>query len=317
MVSVSLPHEERQITSIDGTFGALLLGTFFSILIYGINIHQTYRYFRSFYSDGVYMKGTVVVLGFGEMLYSILSVHICYHYLVTSYMDEHALWTSIWSFYLLTPALISIVLTTQIFYVRRVYIVGSRSMRTMLIPVMIRMLGGAGFGLALSVELTKHSDIRYWPQLTWLSSGGFPFALVTDVMLTCMMIIYFRTSRTGLKSTETLLNTLIVYTINTGLLTSTLSLCSLVLALALPKDFIFVAVNMCAAHSYVVSVLAVMNSRTSLTAIANATITIDLEIPSSHGRNVIPRCETQMVEALEEDHADAMIDLECLGVQTV
>lgn len=52
-----------------------------------------------------------------------------------------------------------------------------------------------------------------------------------------------------------------------------------------------------------------MNSRTSLTAIANATITIDLEIPSNHDGNVIPRCETQLVEAFEEDRADAKKDV--------
>ncbi|KAI0706378.1 hypothetical protein C8Q76DRAFT_156951 [Earliella scabrosa] len=149
-------------------------------------------------------------------------------------------------------------------------------MRVLLIPVLLSMMAGAAFGIVICI--TMPSRIKEWPEMTWLSSAAFTCALVTDVLLTGMMIVCLRSSRTGIKSTETLLNTLIVYTINTGLLTSTLSLASLVFALVRPGDMIFIAVNMCTTHSYAVSVLALTNSRTHLRQIANATVTLEVSI---------------------------------------
>ncbi|KAI0750022.1 hypothetical protein C8Q80DRAFT_665205 [Daedaleopsis nitida] len=226
------------------------------LILYGLNAHQTYRYFRIFPSDGLYLRLTVVVTIVAETFYTALCMHICYHYLVLRYFHPDALQTGIWSFDLLTPTLIVMFVTTQIFYVRRVYKINSRIMRFM------------------------HTRVETWPQFAWMSSGGFACALGADALLTTMMIAYFWSRHTDFSSTHNMLTTLMIYTVNSGLMTCTLCLCSLILALVRPADMIFVALNICTAHSYATCVLAMINSRETIRAMSEAGSTVPIELRS-------------------------------------
>ncbi|KAI0706380.1 hypothetical protein C8Q76DRAFT_749371 [Earliella scabrosa] len=260
-------------TALDTTFGALLLGTFIGVMLYGLNTHQLFRYFRMFPDDVRYVKLTVFVICLAESLYSVLCIHICYHYLVTGYFHPEDLQTGVWSFMGLTPVLLVIVVTTQAFYVRRIYIVGTKRMRIALVVVVLSMTGGVAFGLAVAVKTCMNSNIGSWASNAWLSSVAFAFALSTDVMITTMMIVYFVRSHTGFESTQNVLNTLILYTINTGMVLVSLGVIYPTLR---PKDMIFIAVNMVTTHSYATSVLAIINSRKSLKDMATAATTMEL-----------------------------------------
>ncbi|KAI0706379.1 hypothetical protein C8Q76DRAFT_156945 [Earliella scabrosa] len=81
---------------LNDTFGAILIGTMIGLLMYGVNLHQVYQYFRAFPSDGLYMKTTVVTILLAETLYASLGIHICYYYLVASERSADALETAIW-----------------------------------------------------------------------------------------------------------------------------------------------------------------------------------------------------------------------------
>ncbi|KAJ8480917.1 hypothetical protein ONZ51_g6352 [Trametes cubensis] len=50
-----------KLPALDNTFGALLLGSFLGFILYGLTVHQVYRYFRfpAYEKDPVYVKYTV------------------------------------------------------------------------------------------------------------------------------------------------------------------------------------------------------------------------------------------------------------------
>ncbi|KAH9895559.1 hypothetical protein C8Q73DRAFT_611340, partial [Cubamyces lactineus] len=42
--------------ALDNTYGALLLGTSFGLMLYGLTIHQTFRYTRLYPKDKLWLK---------------------------------------------------------------------------------------------------------------------------------------------------------------------------------------------------------------------------------------------------------------------
>ncbi|KAI0648704.1 hypothetical protein C8Q79DRAFT_946533 [Trametes meyenii] len=87
--------------------------------------------------------------------------------------------------------------------------------------------------------------------------------LVADGTLTTLLIAVLRRRRTGFQSTEAMLNLLVAYTINTGLLTGTLTSISFFMGVFYPHTLIADGMNMCIAKLYANSLLAALNSRHS------------------------------------------------------
>ncbi|KAI8970729.1 hypothetical protein BD414DRAFT_540745 [Trametes punicea] len=61
--------------------------------------------------------------------------------------------------------------------------------------------------------------------------------------------------------TDTVLDTLILYTINTGLLTSVCSVLAFIFVIILPGNLIYAGISVAGTKLYAISVLAVLNSR--------------------------------------------------------
>ncbi|PIL32297.1 hypothetical protein GSI_05542 [Ganoderma sinense ZZ0214-1] len=195
---------------------------------------------------------------------------LIYFYLVTNYFKPQALQSGVWSVQLLAPLTGLTVLVAQSFYARRVYLLGSGYV-FVVIPVALFMLGTLGFTAASSLEIYVQKTFADFVHFTWLMSAAFGCSLATDIVLAAALIVFLSRSRTAFKGTNSALSILIVYTVNTGLITSALSLVSLTFGVAQPGNMIYIASNMLATKSYINAVLAVVNSRRSITESARET----------------------------------------------
>ncbi|KAI0685982.1 hypothetical protein C8T65DRAFT_678049 [Cerioporus squamosus] len=104
-------------------------------------------------------------------------------------------------------------------------------------------------------------------------------ATVADTILTIALIVVLQRSRTGMKGTDDLIDILIVYTFNTGLVTGVLSL---ILASAMPKNFIYLCFNIITARLYANTLLAAVNSRAFSSQGGSEVFELD-RIPRPHG----------------------------------
>ncbi|CDO71979.1 hypothetical protein BN946_scf184943.g13 [Trametes cinnabarina] len=93
-------------------------------------------------------------------------------------------------------------------------------------------------------------------RISWMVSVAYGFAVSSDLILTGALVFVLQKSRTGSKRTNNILDTLIIYTINTGLLTSIVSVFAFVFALVIPGNLIYAAVSIVGAKLYANSVLA-------------------------------------------------------------
>ncbi|KAI0364321.1 hypothetical protein BV20DRAFT_1057299 [Pilatotrama ljubarskyi] len=249
--------------SLDDSFGAFLIATFIGLIMYGLTLHQSYRYYRLFPKDAVILKITVTLTVLLETIHIVLCMHVCYYYLVAKYFKPTALLDGVWSIRILPVSTVLVILISEGFFTRRVYLIGGE-FRAIVVVAPVLMLVILGFGIAASVEAFVRPTFAEFEKVAWMTSAGFGVAVLVDFLLTGTLILVLQKSRTGFRRMDSLIDLLIIYAINTGLLTGIFSLLSFIFAIVSPDKLIYSAFNIVAAKSYANSLLAVLNSRKSL-----------------------------------------------------
>ncbi|KAI0357144.1 hypothetical protein OH77DRAFT_1519581 [Trametes cingulata] len=251
-----------KLPSLDNTFGALLLGSFVGLIQYGWTANQCYTYFRTYPKDRWILKGLVTAVLVLETLHSALCMHICYYYLTTNYFNPPALQTGVWSINLLGVVTGAVILASQSFFLRRVYLIG-RQFRPLVALAAVLLFGEFGFATAVTIDTFVHPTLHNSNQ-AWMNSAGVGMAVLADTILTAALIFSLHRSRTGIRRTDSIIDLLIMYAINTGLVTGIMNLLSLVFALAMPNNLIYAGIVIVATKLYANSMMAVLNSRRSL-----------------------------------------------------
>ncbi|KAI0749999.1 hypothetical protein C8Q80DRAFT_1269786 [Daedaleopsis nitida] len=252
-----------KVPALDNTFGAVLLGTFVGLVLYGLTLHQSYRYFRMYPGDSSVLKGLVIFVLILETFTSALSLHVCYYYLVTSYFNPLALLSGTWSINLF-PVVSGIVMTaSQSFFARRVWVLGPRYRILVCIAAILCILE-IGFFAAATAEAFIIPTFEGFKRVTWLVSTGSTMAVTADILLTVVLIYVLKHNRTGVKRTDSMLDIMIMYSINTGLLTGVFNLLSLLFAYIRPGDLIYIGIGIPGTKMYANTLLAALNSRMSL-----------------------------------------------------
>ncbi|KAI0750450.1 hypothetical protein C8Q74DRAFT_369862 [Fomes fomentarius] len=250
---------------LDSTSGALYLGTIFSIILYGCTLNQTYRYFRLYPRDFAVFKGLVIILCISDTMHAIAAAAACYFRMITSFLHPQNLTIGHWSTRSITPCTIITIFACQSFYVHRVWIIGPRyrSIRIVVSIAIFCMLIFFGFGCAITVEGFLRS-LEDFKDVTWMVSTFYGAAVLIDILLTTTLITVLLKSRTGFRRTDSTIEVLILYSINTGLVTSIMGVVCFVFAIILPGNLVYIGCSLVGAKLYANSVLAVLNSRRAL-----------------------------------------------------
>ncbi|EIW53728.1 uncharacterized protein TRAVEDRAFT_52848 [Trametes versicolor FP-101664 SS1] len=253
-----------KVPALDNTFGAVLLGTFVGLILYGLTLHQSYRYLRLYPNDSRALKCLVAFVVLLETITSVFSMHVCYFYLTTNYFNPEALLHGVWSLNLFPVASGIIMISAQSFFARRVWHLGARISKAVVLFAGTLCIVEIGFFIAASAEAFIIPTFAGFRRVTWLVSTGSTMAVTADMTLTAALIVFLHRSRTGLKRTDTMIDILILYSVNTGLLTGILNLLSLLFAFIRPGDLIYIGFGIVGAKMYATTLLAALNSRQSL-----------------------------------------------------
>ncbi|KAI0367132.1 hypothetical protein BV20DRAFT_1055112 [Pilatotrama ljubarskyi] len=255
--SMDLPAGPPPLPALDNTLGALLIGTFLGLMLYGLTVHQTYRYWRLYPRDVSWLKCLVLGILMVETLHTTLCMIAVYYHLVTNYFNPATLLVGHWSTRLLTPTTGVTILLCQSFYAFRVYLIGPHYIYRLLVSVaIVFMVCVCGFTTAATVEGFRLS-LDDFKQVSWLISAVFGCAVVVDMCLTGTLVVVLLRSRTGFKRTDSLIEVLIIYSINTGLLTSIFGVLCFIFAIILPGNLVYIGISIVGVKLYANSVLAV------------------------------------------------------------
>ncbi|KJA15860.1 hypothetical protein HYPSUDRAFT_207529 [Hypholoma sublateritium FD-334 SS-4] len=255
---------------LDSTLGAVLIAGLLAAVLHGLTILQTFLYTQTSGSDGPLMRCLVLFLWSVDTLHTALISHTLYFYLVTNFGHIGVLaaptWSIIVAIYLtsLTGIIVRIFLAYRLFLLCGRYRPRLRVAlpAIVMIPTMITFLTGLIFA-------SKAFIVRLFARLDTFSVYlyiTFSAAALADTLIAVSLCVLLYRSRTGIEQTDSLLTTLIVMTINTGLLTSIFALLCLITYSIWPLKFIYVGMYFSLNKLYVNSLLGSLNARKILQA---------------------------------------------------
>ncbi|RPD74470.1 hypothetical protein L226DRAFT_74988 [Lentinus tigrinus ALCF2SS1-7] len=250
-------------TVVDETMGALLIGVILSGIFYGISCSQIYYYFTRYQNDSRSLKMLVFSVWASDSIHQALISHSIYWYLITEYGNPVAM--SMLNKTIVAEVLFNAFtgLFVQSFFVVRVWKLSEKKLY-LVVPVAI--LVAAEFGVSATYTarafwLRTFNDLA---ELRGLSICMNVFAAAADVAIAAILCTILHTSRTNFSKSNTLINKLIVFAVNTGLLTSVCACISLITFFAMPGAFIYILFYFLIGRLYSNSLMATLNARKSL-----------------------------------------------------
>jgi hypothetical protein len=243
----------------DGTLGAYEVGVLISMLMLGIATAQTYQYYTRFPKDKLSLKifvACVMALEYGH------TVAVCmglYRLTVSSYGDLESLQTMQPS---ITVSLLLcgfIAFLVQMFFTNRVRIISGR----LPIPLFCYTLTTLRFiaTLVVTCQVIKFQDIGVFvKQYAWLPILSHVLGVVVDVTIAVSLIWYLvdaaKKQGVGLKSTTRVMDKLIMWTIETGTITSMTGIIWLIVFFKMRDNLVWLGVLVCIGRIYSNSLLA-------------------------------------------------------------
>ncbi|KAF7351255.1 hypothetical protein MSAN_01557000 [Mycena sanguinolenta] len=253
------------------TIGAYELGVLVSYILLGVTTTQVYMYWSRFPNDPPRLRYLVALLWALEMAHAICIGCTLYQMTVSDYGQPERL-------ILIPPSLaIAVVFSgivggaVQSFFAARIYHIS----KSLYIPCLSwtlsfsRLLGSIAvcyYGL----RLPTIPDFEM--QFGWLLNSLWSVASANDVLIAVTLVYWLsRCRREAGKRTVALVDKLIAWTMETGVVTSAAGVASLLCFATMKSNYIWIAFFVVNARLYSNSLLASLNSRASLKTMAEKT----------------------------------------------
>ncbi|TEB20129.1 hypothetical protein FA13DRAFT_1645385 [Coprinellus micaceus] len=250
--------------TIDATVGAIFIGFAFACTIYGIVITQMFVYFRNYPGDRTWFKWLVSRRSILETADQAFIAHMLYHYCITNYGNLQALLQARTTWFLQLTAGAAVGCIVKCYFAFRVWRFSNRNIWITGLIVLLA-LGQLGLAITYTVEAFKLPDIFAVHELRTLGTISLGVGVATDIVTAVALCFFLNKLRTGLKSSDSLVNNLCAYAINTGVLTSTVSVATLVLYNGIHGlNLYFVATYFILSKLYAISFMATLNTRRTI-----------------------------------------------------
>lgn len=256
----------HKIFPIHETVGALFLGNAISCAVYGVVVGQVYKYFRRYPSDRPMYKLLVFLLMVLETLDQAFIMHATYYYCIENFSSPLAIATGDATPTLilqLTVGAIAGVIVKLCFAMRvwrfsdhNIYVTGL---------IILLTLGQLGLSFLYTVQAFLDPKLSNTQHLKTVGILSLSAGVVTDVITSAALCYFLRRFRTGYnKHSDSVVDTLMRYAVNTGVITSGVSLATLITYELRPTDMRFVAMYFVLSKLYAISFLATLNTRKSI-----------------------------------------------------
>jgi len=238
------------------SLGMLVLGLIFSSMLYGVMLTQTYKYYQRFPRDRFLIK----LLVFSVWLLNTVSMFFVgqasWYYLVTNGPRN----ISTWSLNVELALSVAISGISETFLAFRVYKLSGRKHWLIILLISLALMhfasGQVGAIELLLLDSSARFDGVMVPSILRLSS-----AAVCDTAIAASLTYFLDKKRTGFKRNDEIINYLIIFSINSGLVTSLISIASLLTYLVVPKLWVYTALCFLISRLYANTFLCSLNSR--------------------------------------------------------
>ncbi|KIP06899.1 hypothetical protein PHLGIDRAFT_24357 [Phlebiopsis gigantea 11061_1 CR5-6] len=280
MVEATIPIPAGLPTTFDNTWGAAMIGGFITAVLYGVMLVQIWMFFRRSQGEGPFMRASVRTHLLNTM-HLICIIHALYRFMVSNFLNPLALiektpWSVMVVFFTAaTDVLVQCWFTFRVHRLSK----GNWWLTVILGCLTITVLGN-------SVGVFQLATFPEFAKANWVVYLGLAFTVTTDLIIALALCYYLRRMRSGsFHRTESMITNLMVYAVNTGLLTSLLCIACIVARVTQPNNFIFIGLFFPLSSLYSNALLGSLNARDWFRTGSDA-LTIPLgSISSGSGRN--------------------------------
>ncbi|KAF5319188.1 hypothetical protein D9619_008579 [Psilocybe cf. subviscida] len=268
---------------LDATYGIWLITLWIQTLLQGCGMLQVWLYFHWYKNDSWGIKAMVWTLLVIETFQSIVFFQVTYVYLIEGFGNRPGLGLIHWqdsvqlfaihllckctshTAYTFVSALLLYLLRYQFSSRRTLVKIVDKKNKILPILITILALTQIGAGLAQTIttaQITKFAELGAAKPSRSLQSVA---AFLCDVLITVSLVRTLGSHKGTVKSTNNMLDKLMVIAINRGSLTAICALLNLILFLAIPGTFWFFIGLTLSGKLYMNSALATLNSRQHIT----------------------------------------------------
>jgi len=250
--------------------GGLEIGVLLATLLYGMGTVQTYLYYRNFPKDSRRMKTTIAVIWIAETGHSICISWGIYNMTITHYGAPPNLisiphgFASAAAFGAIIHPLVQATFTYRIYQLsQNVYI--SVLCWSISVYILVCTLVFVGTSVTFASPLTIELMNKYEDKWGWLIFSLFTASAFVDVMIagSCCYFLQVNRSR-ALKRTASIIDKLMKWTIETGLVTSITAIVVVICFATMRDNYAWLAVFISMTGLYPNSLLALLNGRLEL-----------------------------------------------------
>ncbi|PPQ73740.1 hypothetical protein CVT24_006960 [Panaeolus cyanescens] len=279
--------------ALDNSMGAMMIGTIISAVLHGICLLQAFIYWQKYRKDVWWLKSLVATTVLFDAIHLFMISTAVYHYVVTNFHSPDRLKFLTWT--VLMEALFTGVNAgiVQTFYTYRIWRLSKHNwLITGTILFLILCTTGCGVAwVILSMRMQTYEDLLTISPLTITINA---LSTAVDVGIAGSLCLLLHTARTGFRRSvflfrfsipvvddcrsDTIINKLIVFVVNTGVLTSACAIAALICLVASPKSLLYATFYFCIGRLYTNSFLATLNARKTITS----------EVDGSSGLNSVP-----------------------------
>ncbi|PAV15923.1 hypothetical protein PNOK_0878100 [Pyrrhoderma noxium] len=245
---------------VDNSLGALYLGVTLAMSLWGIATIQTYYYYDRYVKDALWLKLFVFLVWALDTVHQALILHAGYVYLITNYANPTFIANIVITLEVMVVISGLVCLIVQSFLLFRVWMLSGKKiwLVSFLASFVILEFVLTTFFFYKGVRMESFIDLL---SLDWLLKLTNSINAVTDILITATLIALLHRSRTGFRRSDNMINRLILFTVNTGALTSILAIIIVIMIQLYPTTLIYVAFYCCISRFYTNTLLATLNAR--------------------------------------------------------
>ncbi|KAI0654214.1 hypothetical protein C8Q70DRAFT_534210 [Cubamyces menziesii] len=226
---------------LNNTFGAMLLGAVLTGCMYGVTTTQTYTYFvmPGSVTDNKYLRMLIFFLWTLDTFHTGVITAAAYAYLVTDFGNLLAASRPTWTIFpatVLSGGLSNGLVRSVLCY--RVWCLSGRSWLLLIAfgtPVLVTMASTFAYAI-MGIYIKSWLDLY---KISWLLVFSFAWSMAADVIISASLYVLLALRKTGFPSSDNIVRKLIIYSVNTGAISSLCALLCLVTYVTMKEYFVF------------------------------------------------------------------------------
>lgn len=243
------------------TLGAVLIGSAFAAVLTGVVTTQTIYFYQSYPDDKPSLKLMVFIIWFLDLLHTMMVFATDWIWLIEHFNDSAFIKKIPWSLGVTVVLTATITLMVHSFFAYRIHRL-SRANWYVVGPILVISVMRLALASVSCAEMLRYGDFAdFVKHVAWVFTMGLVASSALDVIITACLLWYLDHARSGFARMDQIVNTLCLYAIENGLLTSVAIVISLGCWLGMQDNLIFLAFHFIVSKLYANSFLATLNSR--------------------------------------------------------